>query len=205
MNDVERHVREIAERVAADLGLEVIDVELHGVSGKSRMLRVFLDKDKAGSSFESRVPSGDTAESSNELETRNTKLETQQGGVTHEDCVAFSNEFGTILDAEDGIPGSAYTLEVSSPGLDRKLVKAADYQRFRGQLVRLTTREPIEGRRNFQGRLQGLEDGRVALTLEQGKGKKVKGKRAEPFLEPAAQSVTIELANVEKANLVPEW
>ena len=89
-------------------------------------------------------------------------------------------------------------------------VRVADYQRFRGQLVRLTTREPVEGRRNFQGRLQGLEDGRVALTLEQGKGKNAKGSKkvkgkAEPFLEPEAQSVTIELANVEKANLVPEW
>jgi ribosome maturation factor RimP len=151
-------VREICERVAADFGLEVFEVELKG-GGKARTLRIYLDK---------------------------------PGGVTLDDCATVSREVGTILDVEDVIPGGQYTLEVSSPGLDRKLLKAADYERFTGSLVKLQTREAINGSRNFQGRLQGLKEGRV--TLEIPAKKKV----------PAAQ-VEVELSNVEKANLVPEF
>jgi ribosome maturation factor RimP len=101
--DVER-VREIADRVAASRGLEVVEVEFLG-GGKARMLRVFLDKPAAGSD--------------------------PLAGVTHEDCANFSREFGTILDVEDVMPGS-YTLEVSSPGLDRRLIKPSDFSRFAG-------------------------------------------------------------------------
>ncbi|HZU21404.1 MAG TPA: ribosome maturation factor RimP [Terriglobales bacterium] len=194
MSNIEEHVREIAERVAADLGLEVVDAELRGTGGKSRMLRVFIDKASAG--LASGV-AGDRAHAASQ--------KPEQSGVTHEDCVAFSNEFGTILDAEDAIPGAGYTLEVSSPGLDRKLVKAADYERFAGQLAKVTTREPVDGRRNFQGRLKGIEGGQVALALEERKTKKVKGKPAPPEATAATQAVKIELANIEKANLVPEF
>jgi ribosome maturation factor RimP len=87
-------------------------------------------------------------------------------GVTHADCEAVSREVGTILDVEDVVPGGQYTLEVSSPGLDRKLVKPADYERFTGSMVRLQTREPIAGTRHFEGRLQGLHDGRVELEVK---------------------------------------
>src|SRR5690242_7109165 len=66
-------------------------------------------------------------------------------GVTHEDCVTLSREVGTILDVEDVITGGSYVLEVSSPGLDRKLVRSADYERFTGSRIKLTTREPIHG------------------------------------------------------------
>ncbi len=90
--DVDR-VREIAERVASSSGLEIVEIEFLG-GGKARMLRVFLDKPAAGTD--------------------------PLAGVTHEDCANFSREFGTILDVEDVMPGS-YTLEVSSPGLDRKV------------------------------------------------------------------------------------
>src|SRR6516162_2464472 len=72
------------------------------------------------------------------------------GGVTHDDCSNFSREVGTIFDVEDAVPGSSYTLEVSSPGLDRKLLKPSDYQRFQGSLVKLTTREPVAGNRHFE-------------------------------------------------------
>src|SRR5512146_1610586 len=72
-------------------------------------------------------------------------------GVTHQDCELVSREVGTILDVEDLVPGGSYTLEVSSPGLDRKLLKPSDYQRFTGSLVKLTTREPIDGNRHFEG------------------------------------------------------
>ena len=201
MATVEQHVREIAERVAADLGLEVVDVELRGTGGKSRMLRVFIDKAVPNAEFQ--VPSAAPGGGSGQRETQNAKPGAEQSGVTHNDCVAFSHELGTILDAEDAVPGAGYTLEISSPGLDRKLARPADFERFAGKLVRLTTREPITGRRNFQGRLQGLQEGKVQLRLEEGKGKNARGKRHLP--EAPALEVAIELGNIEKANLVPEW
>ena len=134
--DVER-VREIADRVAATSGLEIVDVEFLG-GGKARMLRVFLDKSAAGTD--------------------------PLAGVTHEDCAKFSREFGTILDVEDVMPG-AYTLEVSSPGLDRKLVKPADFTRFTGSRLKLTMRQPVNGNRHFEGRLEKFEGGRLTLDL----------------------------------------
>ena len=84
-------------------------------------------------------------------------------GVTHEDCANFSREAGTIFDVEDAVPGATYTLEVSSPGLDRKLSKAADFERFTGSLVKLMTRDPINGNRHFEGRLKAFQDGRLSL------------------------------------------
>jgi ribosome maturation factor RimP len=97
----------------------------------------------------------------------------------------------TILDVEDAVPGGSYLLEVSSPGLDRKLMKPSDFERFAGRRVRLTTREPVEGNRHFEGRLQGLQAGRVGLE--------VGSKKIPPH------TVEIELGNVERANLVPEF
>jgi ribosome maturation factor RimP len=115
-------------------------------------------------------------------------------GVTHEDCANVSRELGTILDVEDAVPGGSYTLEVSSPGLDRKLLKASDYERFAGSRVKLMTREPIEGSRHFEGRLHGIQDGRI--RLERIASRKNKQEAGE---------MEIALANVEKANLVPEF
>ena len=186
---VEDRVREIAERVAASHGLEVVDVELRGTGGKSRMLRVFLDKD--------RPPAGVSSESAAEAGHAPSRA-ADGSGVTHEDCADFSREFGTILDVEDAIPGAQYTLEVSSPGLDRKLVKPRDYERFAGSRVRLTTREAINGRRNFDGRLEGLRENRILLELAQAKKKK-----AEPVA--VESKVEIALSNIEKTNLVPEF
>ena len=157
-------LREIAERVAASSGLEVVEVELRG-AGKARMLRVFLDKPE---------------------------------GVTHEDCASFSREFGTIVDVEEAVPGASYTLEVSSPGLDRKLLRPKDYERFTGSKVKLMTRQPVHGNRHFEGRLESFHDGRLTLDLSEVKKKK----------RPAGdvpEKIEIELANVEKANLVPEF
>ncbi len=123
-------VREIAERVAASSGLEVVEVELRG--GKARMLRIVIDKPV---------------------------------GVTHEDCANLSREVGTILDVEDAVPGS-YTLEVSSPGLDRKLIRPTDYERFTGSRVKLTTQQPVNGNRHFEGRLESFQNGRLTLDPE---------------------------------------
>ena len=168
--DVER-VREIAERVAASSGLEIVEIEFLG-GGKARMLRVFLDKPAAGN-----VP---------------------LSGVTHEDCANFSREFGTILDVEDVMPGS-YTLEVSSPGLDRKLIKPADFSRFTGSRLKLTTRQPVGKNRHFEGRLESFTDGRLTVDLSVASHKSRKQMGAS-----AGGKIEIDFANVEKANLVPE-
>lgn len=83
-------------------------------------------------------------------------------GVTHDDCSEMSLHLGTILDVEDFIHAS-YTLEVSSPGLERGLYKQADYERFAGSDARIKTRQPIDGQRNFRGRLMGLEGDQVVF------------------------------------------
>jgi ribosome maturation factor RimP len=121
------------------------------------------------------------------------------GGVTHDDCSNFSREVGTIFDVEEAVPGGTYTLEVSSPGLDRKLLKASDYERFTGSLVKLTTREPVDGSRHFEGRIASFSsDGRIGLELSP--PKKKKDETAD-----SGTHVEIDLKNVEKANLVPEF
>ena len=120
-------------------------------------------------------------------------------GVTHEDCSSFSREAGTIFDVEDAVPGSTYTLEVSSPGLDRKLSKPEEYQRFVGSLVKLMTRDPVNGNRHFAGRLKAFHDGRLSLELT-GRKQSKKHQAVEQGTE-----VEIDLGNVEKANLVPEF
>jgi len=160
--DLEK-VQAIAERVAGSLGLEIVELELRG-GGKSRMLRIFIDK---------------------------------PAGVTHEDCANLSREVSTILDVEDAISGGSYVLEVSSPGLDSKLFRPADFERFQGSRVKLTTRTPVNGNRHFEGRLEHFESGRLTLDLTE-------ARRKHRPAEGAPQKLELELANVEKANLVPE-
>ena len=171
-------VRQIAERVADSSGLEVVEVEVCG-AGKHRMLRVFIDRLGA-------APAAGHSD------------ENRPDGVTHEDCSKFSREFGTIVDVEDAVPGGSYVLEVSSPGLDRKLTKAADFERFRGQRVRLTTREPVNNNRYFEGKLESFENGKLLLDLSAARKKKMRPKEGE------SSKIEIELRNIEKANLVPE-
>ena len=118
-------------------------------------------------------------------------------GITHEDCANLSREVGTILDVEDAVPGGSYTLEVSSPGLDRKLVRPVDYERFTGSRVKLTTQQPVNGNRHFEGRLESFQQGRLTLDLSAARKKR----RPE---QSGAEKLEIDLANVEKANLVPE-
>ncbi|HLJ29189.1 MAG TPA: ribosome maturation factor RimP [Candidatus Angelobacter sp.] len=119
-------------------------------------------------------------------------------GVTHEDCANVSREVSTIVDVEDAVPGGSYTLEVSSPGLDRKLLGAKDFIRFIGSRIKVMTREPVNGNRHFEGRLESFTDGRLLLEVLTGK-KKPKPGHAHP-----GQKIEIELANVEKANVAPE-
>jgi ribosome maturation factor RimP len=108
-------------------------------------------------------------------------------GVSHADCEFISQHVGTILDVEDVIPGDSYTLEVSSPGLERKLNKAKDFERFLGQKAKVVLREPVENQRSWVGKLAGFSDGIV--TLEPSAGK----------------TVRFALTQVEKANLKFEW
>ena len=108
------------------------------------------------------------------------------GGIGHRDCEAVSEQLGVLLDVEDLVPGPRYILEVSSPGLDRKLSKASEFERFTGRLARISTIEPIENATFFEGRLAGCGDGRVKVD--------VKGRIVE-----------IPLAGIRKANLVVEW
>ena len=108
-------------------------------------------------------------------------------GVTHGDCQFISQQVGTILDVEDVVPGGRYTLEVSSPGVERKLVKAADFERFQGRKARVTLREPVDGQRHWEGVLAGCDaDG---VRLEAGPGNTIRF----PFEQ------------VRKANLKFEW
>jgi ribosome maturation factor RimP len=88
-------------------------------------------------------------------------------GITHQDCELVSEQLGTVLDVEDLIPFS-YTLEVSSPGLDRKLVKDSDYTRFAGKLAKVQTRVPLQNQRKFKGRLRGLQGNNILLELPKG-------------------------------------
>jgi len=119
-------------------------------------------------------------------------------GVTHEDCANVSREVSTILDVENVVPGGSYMLEVSSPGLDRRLLRPQDYKRFTGSRIKVMTREPVNGNRHFEGRLQSFEDGKLLLEILSEK------KKPKPGHAPPGQKIEIDLANVEKANLVPE-
>jgi len=108
-------------------------------------------------------------------------------GVTHADCELVSQQVGTILDVEDVVPGGRYTLEVSSPGVERKLLKPRDYERFQGKKAKITLRDAIDGRRNWEGMLAGFENGSIALETAPGK------------------TLRFPFEQVEKANLKFDW
>ena len=196
-------IRAIADRVAASHHLEVVDLEFSG-GAKHRTLRVFIEKDP-----ETRaklVELAKAAEAGDPLDPLEHIPDLPSGvpaellsGVTHDDCTAFTHDFGTLLDVEDLVPGAEYTLEVSSPGLERKLSKPADFARFIGTLVKIQTFTAINLNRHFQGRLTGFADDTLTLDLAaiKQKGKPKKAAATETTIE-------IPLANIEKANLIPE-
>ena len=185
-------IRALAERVAASHHLEIVDVEFGG-GGKSRALRVFVEKDAAERKrLAERAAAGEV-----ENLPKGVPVELLSG-VTHEDCAAFATDFGTLLDVEDVVPGSEYTLEVSSPGLERSLKKAEEFERFAGSLVKVKTLIPVNGNRVWTGRLMGFADSILKIDLAAVK-QKGKAKKAA-----AADVIEIALANVEKANLVVE-
>ncbi len=106
-------------------------------------------------------------------------------GITVDDCERVSRQISAVLDVEDPIRGQ-YTLEVSSPGADRPLFKAEHFERFAGSLVKLKLKVPLEGRRKFKGRLNGIKDGEITVESEDGE-------------------LVFALQDIEKAQLVPEW
>jgi len=113
-----------------------------------------------------------------------------QLGVSHADCQRVSQQLSVILDVEELIPGAAgYTLEVSSPGMDRPLRNAAEYERFRGRMAKISTTEAVENEKYFEGRLAGFADGKARLEL--------KGK--------VARTVELPLEKIRKANLMVEF
>jgi ribosome maturation factor RimP len=119
---VSERIQEMAAQVAANNGLELVHIEEKGM-GKSRTLRVFIDKPE---------------------------------GVSIEDCSTVSREFGDLLDAEDLIH-TEYILEVSSPGLERELYSLKDFERFAGSLAKVKTHKPVNGQKNFRGKITRVE------------------------------------------------
>jgi ribosome maturation factor RimP len=185
-------IRATADRVAASHHLDVVELEFTG-GAKHRILRVFLEKDaEARAKF-----AADAASNEEAGLPKGVPVETLSG-VTHEDCASFARDYGTVLDVEDLIPGAEYTLEVSSPGLERKLLKAADYERFRGGLAKIQTFSAVDNNRHFTGRLTAFDGKTITLDLS---AVKQKGKAKKAL---AVQAIEISLTNVEKANLVAE-
>lgn len=149
--DTERlaRVRAVAERVARSYGLEIFDVQLRRES-IGTVLRVIIDRPDRG------LP------------------EPLEESIGIEECQRVSQDLSALLDVEEDelgetALGQEYTLEVSSPGLDRPLRDEADYRRFTGRLAKLVTKEPMNGQSAFAGRILGVEDGQV--TLEEGRKK----------------------------------
>jgi ribosome maturation factor RimP len=213
--DIEK-IRAICERVCTSLGLELVDVEFRGGAGKQgRVLRITIDRavgmPGANASMSDGSAAGNVAETSSPTPSPQVAEAPKQSetvmGVSHEDCANVSREVGTILDVEDAVPGTEYMLEVSSPGLDRKLQKATDFQRFTGSRIKVMTFDPVgvteksKGNRHFEGRLERFADGRLVIDVNAGAAKS-KGKKKNEKLPPSL--VEVELTNVERANLVPE-
>jgi ribosome maturation factor RimP len=140
-------VRALAERVAHTYGLEIFDVQFRR-EAVGWVLRVTIDRQGAA---DTQARPGSPADS-----------------VGVDDCRHVSSDLSALLDVEDVIE-RAYTLEVTSPGLDRPLRHGGDYERFRGRLASVVTAEPVNGQTHFRGRLQGIDGGDVLLSYDSGK------------------------------------
>jgi ribosome maturation factor RimP len=135
--NVVEQVRALASRVAGTHGLDIFDVQFRR-EANGMVVRIQIDRPGPAA----------TAEES----------------VSVEDCARVSRDLSAILDVEDVVP-TAYTLEVSSPGLDRPLRHAADYRRFSGRRAKLVMREPVDGQKFFRGRLAGIDEGDASTVL----------------------------------------
>jgi ribosome maturation factor RimP len=187
-------IRQTADRVAASHGLEIVDIEYLGGS-KHRVLRVFIEQNADQRAARAREASEQKL--FDHLESEGIALD-QLAWITHEDCERFSRDFGTVIDIEELVPGDQYTLEVSSPGLDRKLAKRADYERFQASPVKVQTFTPVAGNRHWLGKLSEVKPEGIVLDLT---AKKQKGSKKGPA---PVQTVEIAFSNIEKASLAPE-
>ena len=109
------------------------------------------------------------------------------GGVTLDDCELISQQVGTVLDVEDVVPGQHYNLEVSSPGVERRLWKAEHFARFAGEKVRLALKEPVGNQRRWQGTVRGVENGEILIDTAEG------------------TELRFRIEQIEKANLKFDW
>lgn len=122
----------------------------------------------------------------------------KEGGITVEDCATVSNHLSRLFMVEDI---DYRRLEISSPGLDRPLKKAADYLRFTGHLAKIKTRLPVDGQKNFVGRIRGIDNDAVTLVLEEAN----EARKAKRAAVAAGKTVVLELSNIDKARLKPEF
>ncbi len=148
---VKSRITQVAEQLAASMGMEIVLLEIKGSGGRS-VVRVYID---------------------------------QPGGITLQDCERFSKRFSVLLDVEDMVTFS-YILEVSSPGIDRPLVKEEQFVRFAGKKAKIRMRFPFTGQRNFLGTIIGVTGGNLQLEISEGIHKE------------------LPLTEIEKANLVAE-
>jgi len=156
MRKDQTHLWELFEPVVNGMGFDLIEIE-HFPNPKHGVLRLFIDK-----------PAGSDVEN-----------------VVIEDCSAVSRQISALIDVEDPIRGQ-FNLEVSSPGLDRPLRRLQDYQRFTGSLVKLKTVMPLQGQRNFKGRLLEANEDIVVIETD-------------------AEEISLPMNSIEKARIVPEY
>lgn len=163
MTDKATEISKLLAPTVASLGVELMGAEYLPSPGGA-VLRLYID-----------VPAGEVA----------VDADGQPRSVTIEECEAVSREVSAQLDVQDPISGN-YTLEVSSPGIDRPLFTLAHYQRFVGEVAKVTLRLPQDGRRRLQGRIERVQDTTVVLMLD-------------------GNEVAVSVDNIDKARLVPDW
>jgi ribosome maturation factor RimP len=157
-----REIRNIAEPVCRASGYELVDVE-YTRAQSGWVLRIYIDRPAD-------VP--------------------HQSGISFADCERLSRELSTVLDVEDPVP-TAYSLEVSSPGLDRPLRTAAHFQRYAGETAKVALAEPLEGRKNFKGVVKGVEPPGPEATLV--------------VIEVDGTEFRLPIQSIASARLVPDW
>jgi ribosome maturation factor RimP len=167
--DIRHSLLELAEPVCFDNGYELVDVEYtRGPSGW--IARFYIDR-------------------------RPDLPPSSKGGISFEDCERLSRQLSAVLDVEDPVP-HAYSLEVSSPGLDRPLRTAAHFQRYLGETAKVTLSEPLAGRRNFKGVMRTVEPLGEAEAAQAG---------ATLVMDVDGNEFRLPLADIASARLVPDW
>jgi ribosome maturation factor RimP len=168
MADKATDIANLLSPTIQSLGLELLGVEYLPSPGGA-VLRLYID-----------IPPGAEGEAAEGAAPRMVGIE---------DCETVSREVSAQLDVEDPISGH-YTLEVSSPGVDRPLFTAAQFARFLGEEAKVVLQLPLDGRRRFQGRIAAVEGDRIDFEID---------------AKPEAQRVSVDIGNIEKARLVPDW